>query len=207
MDTLRYQGLTESITGTRSRSHLFVAVRIVDETFAVLLLGKLCDEHGPTDEWVSSTQPWLTKQGRNFHANRKISYLTSSLDCRVHLLHRHRRSQVHQEHQVQLRSEVTSSHQETGRGIQQGIHRNRMTGCEIFHNGWRSSQNISRIQKCWHPHTFLMTQIRNAVRKWHQGSTVSILSSLPKAPKLRNLLRFAEDALAKQYVEQKRVVI
>ena len=41
------------------------------------------------------------------------------LDCRVHLLHRHRRTrQVHRKvhHQVQLRSEVTSSHQETGRG-------------------------------------------------------------------------------------------
>ena len=35
----------------------------------------------------------------------------------------------------------------------------------------------------------------------------SILSSLPKAPKLRNLLLFAEDALAKQHVEQQSVVI
>ena len=35
----------------------------------------------------------------------------------------------------------------------------------------------------------------------------SILSSLPKAKKLRNLLLFAEDALAKQYVEQQSVVI
>ena len=35
----------------------------------------------------------------------------------------------------------------------------------------------------------------------------SILSSLPKAPKLRNLLLFAEDALAKQYFEQQSVVI
>ena len=52
-------------------------------------------------------------------AKRTIAYLLLFLDCRVHPLHRHRRTrQVHHQvhHQVQLRSEVTSSHQETGRG-------------------------------------------------------------------------------------------
>ena len=42
-----------------------------------------------------------------------MSYSWSFLDCRVHLLHRHRRPrQEHQQvhRQVQLRSEVTSSH-------------------------------------------------------------------------------------------------
>ena len=30
---------------------------------------------------------------------------------------------------------------------------------------------------CLHPHTFLMTQIRNVLHKWHPGSTVFVLTS------------------------------
>ena len=43
---------------------------------------------------------------------------------------------------------------------------NRMTVCERFLNGWRSSQIIQRTQKCLHRHTFFRTQIRNVPRKW-----------------------------------------
>ena len=42
---------------------LFVTVQLLD-TPAFLSLGKLCDEHGYTYEWVSGKQPRLTKQGR-----------------------------------------------------------------------------------------------------------------------------------------------
>ena len=49
--------------------------------------------------------------------------------------------------------------------------------CETSQGGKRSSQNISKIQKCLQPHTFLMTQIRNVLRKWHQGSTVCLRTS------------------------------
>ena len=91
----------------------------------------------------------------------------------------------------------------------------RATVCEIFLNGWRSSQIILRTQKCMHPHTFLRTQIRNVPRKWYQnqnqGSTVLKLTShkteIAKSacePKWQGLL--AEDALAKFYLEQKSLV-
>ena len=43
---------------------LFVTVQILDDTPAVLSLGKFCDEHGYTYEWVSGKQPRLTKQGK-----------------------------------------------------------------------------------------------------------------------------------------------
>ena len=92
-----------------------------------------------------------------------------------------------------------------------GIQRIRMTVCEIFQNGWRSSQIISRMQRCLHQHTFLRTQIRSFLRKWHQGSTVFILPSQKtenaksaNEPRLRRLLE--EDALAKQYLEQTSLV-
>ena len=34
---------------------------------------------------------------------------------------------------------------------------------------WRSSQLISKMQKCLHPHTVLLTQMRNVLWKLHQG--------------------------------------
>ena len=98
--------------------------------------------------------------------------------CRVHLLHRHRRTRLEYIDKNMLKScfkAVTSSQPEAGREIPQAIRKIRMTVCEIFQNGWRSSQKISKKQKCLHPHTFLMTQILNVLRKRHLGSTVFIL--------------------------------
>ena len=89
----------------------------------------------------------------------------------------------------------------------------RMTVCEIFLNGWRSSQMIQRTQNCLHPHTFLRTEIRNVIRKWYQnrGSMVFILTSqktgIAKSacePKWQGLL--AEDVLAKLFLGQKSLV-
>ena len=44
---------------------LFVTVQLLDETPEVLSLGKLCEEHGYSHEWVSGQKPRLTKQGKN----------------------------------------------------------------------------------------------------------------------------------------------
>ena len=44
--------------------------------------------------------------------------------------------------------------------------------CETSQSGWRSSQKISRIHRCQHARTILMTQIRNVLRKWQPRSTV-----------------------------------
>ena len=43
---------------------LFVTVQILDETLAVLPLGKSCEEHGFTCEWASGQKPELTKNGK-----------------------------------------------------------------------------------------------------------------------------------------------
>ena len=81
--------------------------------------------------------------------------------------------------------------------------------CEIFLNGWRSSQIIWRTLKCLHPHTFLRTQIRNVLRKWYQNpGGIVFYTHFPKGamsacePKWQALL--AEDALAMLYLEQKK---
>ena len=53
----------------------------------------------------------------------------------------------------------------------------RETACKIFRRGWMISQKISRTQKCQHPQPSLMTQIRNVLQTWHQGSSVLLLTS------------------------------
>ena len=92
-----------------------------------------------------------------------------SLDCRqilvpVRPLHRYRRTRQAHLH-VQQQNEVTSWHQETGtihQKLKTKIRRGTSTGprkpdCATFRNGQRSSKKIFKIQKCFHPHTFLMT--------------------------------------------------
>ena len=44
--------------------NLFVTVRLLDETPAVLSLGRLCEDHGYPNEWVSRQKPRLTKDGK-----------------------------------------------------------------------------------------------------------------------------------------------
>ena len=41
---------------------LFVTVQSLDETPAVLSLGKLCSEHGYSNEWINGETPRLTKK-------------------------------------------------------------------------------------------------------------------------------------------------
>ena len=48
---------------------LFVTVQFVEDTLAVLSLGKLCEEHGYSCEWVSGQQPRLTKNRTNYLQN------------------------------------------------------------------------------------------------------------------------------------------
>ena len=44
--------------------NLFVTVQLLEETLAVLSLGKLCEDHGYSYEWVSGQKPRLTKEGK-----------------------------------------------------------------------------------------------------------------------------------------------
>ena len=173
--------------------------------------------------WVGQRSKTTVDQnkGRKIDVKRKISYLWLSLDCRpilvrVYPLHRHRRTR---HRQVQQQSDGTNPHQETWaihqkikteieRGIAIEI---RTTVCEIFWNGWRSSQKISKTQECQQPRTFLRTQIRNVLQKWYPGSTVSKLTyqkieiaKYAREPRWQALL--AEDALAKPYLKQKSLV-
>ena len=130
---------------------LFVTVQLLEETLAVLSLGKFCEDHGYSYEWVSSRKPRLTQEGRQLYAKRTISYLLlfpGYPPILVAIRLQHRRC-------TKLERVTSKPKTKTKRGMAIEI---RTTVCEIF-------------QECLHPHAFLMTQIRNVLRKWYQNQT------------------------------------
>ena len=75
----------------------FVTVQLLEETPAVLSLGKLCKNHGYSFEWVSGQQPRLTQNGKILSARQTILYFLSfqgylSILEAVRLLHRYHRN-------------------------------------------------------------------------------------------------------------------
>ena len=54
---------------------LFVTVMLLEETLAVLSLGKLCEDHGYTYHWISGQEPHLTKKWEE-HQMQKIELRT-----------------------------------------------------------------------------------------------------------------------------------
>ena len=48
---------------------LFVTVMLLEETPAVLSLGKLCEDHGKTYHWTSGQKPQLTKKCKKIDCN------------------------------------------------------------------------------------------------------------------------------------------
>ena len=95
---------------THEEAQVFVhdVTATLEEAPAVLPLGKLCEEHGYSCEWVSGRKPLFVDQRRE--AKRTISYLLSFqgyppiLEA-FRLPHRHRKT--HRVDQVQYESEVT----------------------------------------------------------------------------------------------------
>ena len=155
---------------------LFVTVQILDDTPAVLSPGTLRDEHGYTYERVSGKQPRWTKQGKNILCKTEnfvlvvVPGLSSSSSASP----------------SSSTSTSTSSSPASERSDElapgnwsRNPARNSIDSNDSLQRlpGLRSSQKISKIPKCLHPHTLLMTQIRSVQRKWHQGSTVFVLTS------------------------------
>ena len=48
---------------------IFLTLKVLKNTPAVLSLGKLCDENGYSYEWINGQQPLLTKNGTRIHCN------------------------------------------------------------------------------------------------------------------------------------------
>ena len=48
---------------------IFLTMKLLEDTPAVLSLGKLCDEHGYSYQWINGQKPHLTKNGIRIQCN------------------------------------------------------------------------------------------------------------------------------------------
>ena len=48
---------------------IFLTMKVLEDTPAVLSLGKLCDEHGYSCEWINGQKPHLIKNGIRIQCN------------------------------------------------------------------------------------------------------------------------------------------
>ena len=48
---------------------IFLTVKVLESTPAILSLGKLCDEHGYSYEWMNRRKPHLIKNGIRIQSN------------------------------------------------------------------------------------------------------------------------------------------
>ena len=49
--------------------YIFLTMKVLEDTPAVLSLGKLCDEHGYSYEWIIGQKPHLIKNGIRIQCN------------------------------------------------------------------------------------------------------------------------------------------
>ena len=69
---------------------IFFTMKVLENTPAVLSLGKLCDENGYSYEWINGQKPHLIKDGiRIILAVRRTSFLLWFQACQVRLLDLH----------------------------------------------------------------------------------------------------------------------
>ena len=61
---------------------IFLTMNVLENTLAVLSLGKLCDENGYSYEWINGQKPHLIKNGIRIPCN-KISFLLWFQACQV----------------------------------------------------------------------------------------------------------------------------
>ena len=70
---------------------IFLTMKVLENTPAVLSLGKLCDENGYSYEWINGQKPHLIeKRDSDTLQYGELRSYRGSQACQVHLLDRHR---------------------------------------------------------------------------------------------------------------------
>ena len=80
--------------------NMFLTVKILEDTPAVLSLGRLCKDHGYSFEWTSGQKPCLIKMVFGYNAIRKTTFQSSSQGDRRLLLRQARLEQHLQHHHL-----------------------------------------------------------------------------------------------------------
>ena len=214
---------------------LFVTIKLLEDTLAVLSLGKLCEEHGYSYEWTSGQLPHLIKNDRKiqcktenyvpidvpglsigfFQFDHKYSYNIVIAGL----------SQFYIKSSKHTKSENERS--STGRPVARTIKNQKtkimmMTSiwhreacCAICLSGWETSQGTSWMKVFWypgaHPQALLANKTQNLREKWSRASTDFILTSrrteIAKYAGEPHLQELlAGNAVVKPYLEQKVLV-
>ena len=162
---------------------LFVTVQVLDDTPAVLSLGKLCEEHGYACEWASGQKPRLTKQGKNL-----LCKAENFVPLGVPGLSSNSGTSSSSTSPPQDSSSASSAPERSDEPAPGNWHESPKTQNKNKKKGYQSSlgrrfarpsrmvrgvhRQTRRNRSACTPHTFLRTQIRNVPQKWHQGSTI-----------------------------------
>ena len=83
LDTVKFSRITITVVTAKkcrrmkrqlsmSRNWTFLTLKILEDTPAVLSLGKLCEDHGYSYEWTSGQKPCLIKHGIRIQCNTEI---------------------------------------------------------------------------------------------------------------------------------------
>ena len=62
---------------------MFLTMKVLENTPAVLSLGKLCDENGYSYEWINGQKPHLIKNGIEYLATQRTLFLSWFQACQV----------------------------------------------------------------------------------------------------------------------------
>ena len=68
---------------------IYLTMKVLDNTPAVLSLGKLCDENGYSYKWINGQKPHLKKDGIRKKAKRRTSFQLWFQACQVRPLDLH----------------------------------------------------------------------------------------------------------------------
>ena len=155
---------------------LFVTVMLLEDTAAVLSLGKLCEDHGYSNDWTTGPKHIIT-DGKYNAARFKLSftYISSIVTAGYCGLY----PCVPKQHEVRER---VSKHGETRRQNQQKPKKQtKMETPRLRQNGWKNSRAIWWMKVLQntgtHPPVLLVSQLQSRLEKWYRVSAAFLLTS------------------------------
>ena len=174
--------------------NLFVTVQLLEETLASSL-GKLCEDHGYSYEWVSGQKPRLVKDGKS------IICKTESFVLAVPLLHRYHRDSLRREAEQAPRELVQPASSSSSSSVSERSDELASRRLVPFHKipnqdkneewtgrilkiRWQIFLTGHRKQTCMHPHTVLRIRSRTSCESGNEIKEAQCLYSLPKRPRL-----------------------
>ena len=197
---------------------LFVTDQILEDTPAVLSLGKLCEEHGYSNEWASGQKHQLSKTWKITPCNAEIFVpvvvpgLSTSLPHHSSGPATQRSNDTHAEASVNRGDPTKTTKQKIKT---RAVIKQRVSDCAISQSERSSQKNLEGTEvpdlRDTPANPFSRFRFGTSYQKWYQGSTVFVrtcqktdFARSAREPRIQGL--FAGSALAKQYLEQKNSV-